>query len=47
MRFVFVLSHPSDKDKDVAKVHPTNEDLFAGTPRWGTQVCSVRSWLAV
>lgn len=25
------LAHPSDKNKDVAQIHPTNEDLFVGT----------------
>jgi FAD/FMN-containing dehydrogenase/Fe-S oxidoreductase len=29
------VSHLSDKNKDVAKVHLTNEDLFAGTPKVG------------
>jgi protoporphyrin/coproporphyrin ferrochelatase len=27
--------HPSDKDKDVARLHPADEDLSAGTPRVG------------
>ncbi len=30
-----VVSHVSDKDKNVAKVHPMNEDLFVGTPKVG------------
>ena len=31
----FVQSHPSDKNKVVARIHPTNEDLFAGAPEDG------------
>jgi hypothetical protein len=27
--------HPSDKNKDVARLHPTDEDLSAGAPRMG------------
>ena len=32
-----VVSHPSGKDKNAARVHPTNKDLFVGTPGWGTR----------
>jgi hypothetical protein len=30
-------SHPGGKNRNVAKVHPKNEDLFVGTPRVGAQ----------
>ena len=30
--------HPSDKDKDVANTHPTDEDLSVGTPEDGAPV---------
>lgn len=30
-----VLSHASDKNKNVAQIYPTNEDLFVGTPKDG------------
>jgi hypothetical protein len=33
-------SHPSDKNKDVARIHPTDEDLSVGTPGWGTHFCA-------
>ncbi|MGD0154551.1 MAG: ferrochelatase [Terracidiphilus sp.] len=28
-------SHPGDKNKDVARIHPADEDLSAGTPKMG------------
>src|SRR5208282_2053589 len=33
LRFGRFRPHPSDKDKNVANVYPTDEDLSAGTPR--------------
>jgi len=32
----FARTHPSDNNKDVASVHPMDEDLSMGTPGWGT-----------
>jgi len=30
-----LIPHPSDKNKDVAQIHPTNEDLFVGAQDMG------------
>jgi apolipoprotein N-acyltransferase len=37
-----LLASPSDKHKDVARLHPTDEDPSAGTPRVGHPEFSVR-----
>jgi hypothetical protein len=41
MNTVVVLSHASDKNKDGARLHPTDEDLSAGASGWGTRLCGV------
>jgi hypothetical protein len=32
-------SHPGENNKNVASVHPTDEDLSTGAPGWGTRGC--------
>jgi enoyl-[acyl-carrier protein] reductase I len=40
-------SHPGDKNKDVARVHPTDENLSVGAPGWGTRFVGWYAWAGI